>query len=267
MKDYYDILQVRRQASPAEIKRAFRKLALQYHPDKNPEASAEQYFKEVNEAYEVLSDPSEKASYDFRLQSAFADESEPEPAPVTRVHRDPAYRRTRPAKPYKSDRQRMFEFMEQYLPVTTKFTQMAFVVSMLFAIDILLPAQTTDEVVLRLKEVKTHSRNGSTSWWVIQTDKGSAITVPFETNGYFNSGERIKVRTSPILKVPFTVQSSDASVPVRKTIYGVFIFAPLSLLLTSVYGMIFRKRIDYSFNTGVVCLILLGFVMVIYIVL
>src|SRR4030065_1138714 len=63
-RDYYAVLGVSRGASQAEIKRAFRRLAMQYHPDRNREDGAEERFKEVNEAFEVLSDPDRRASYD-----------------------------------------------------------------------------------------------------------------------------------------------------------------------------------------------------------
>lgn len=65
VKDYYEILGVPRSADEKEIKKAFRKLAQQYHPDKNPgDAAAEQKFKEINEAYTVLSDADKRAKYD-----------------------------------------------------------------------------------------------------------------------------------------------------------------------------------------------------------
>jgi curved DNA-binding protein len=64
-KDYYKILGVERNASDAEIKSSFRKLALQYHPDRNPgNKDAEEKFKEINEAYEVLSDPQKRERYE-----------------------------------------------------------------------------------------------------------------------------------------------------------------------------------------------------------
>ena len=64
-KDYYKILGVERNASQPEIKRAYRQLALQYHPDKNPDdESAESRFKEINEAYEVIGDPAKRAKFD-----------------------------------------------------------------------------------------------------------------------------------------------------------------------------------------------------------
>lgn len=64
-KDYYDILGVDKEASAKEIKKAYRKLAAKYHPDKNPgDKKAEQKFKEINEANEVLSNPDKRKKYD-----------------------------------------------------------------------------------------------------------------------------------------------------------------------------------------------------------
>jgi len=63
-KDYYKTLGIAKTATDDEIKKAYRKLALRYHPDKNKAANAEEKFKEVAEAYEVLSDKSKREVYD-----------------------------------------------------------------------------------------------------------------------------------------------------------------------------------------------------------
>src|SRR5919108_4233699 len=64
-RDYYDVLNVPRNASKEEIKNSYRKLALQYHPDRNKAAGAEEKFKEISEAYAVLSDDEKRKRYDM----------------------------------------------------------------------------------------------------------------------------------------------------------------------------------------------------------
>jgi curved DNA-binding protein len=71
-QDYYKVLGVSRDASAEEIRKAYRKLAMKYHPDRNPDdKQAEERFKEINEAYQVLNDPQKRAHYD-RLGSAYS---------------------------------------------------------------------------------------------------------------------------------------------------------------------------------------------------
>ena len=62
--DYYETLGVNRQDSEEDIRKAFRKKAMEYHPDRNKAPDAEEKFKEINEAYQVLTDPKKRVQYD-----------------------------------------------------------------------------------------------------------------------------------------------------------------------------------------------------------
>ncbi|ASW02606.1 DnaJ C-terminal domain-containing protein [Paraburkholderia aromaticivorans] len=79
-KDYYEILGLERSASQDDIKRSYRKLARKYHPDVSKHADAEDRFKELGEAYEVLKDPEKRAAYD-RMGSEWRNGQEFQPPP------------------------------------------------------------------------------------------------------------------------------------------------------------------------------------------
>jgi curved DNA-binding protein CbpA len=95
MKDYYSILGLSSNASERDIKTAFKRLAVQFHPDKNPNnPTAEERFKQINEAYQILSDPASKARYDYATWTG-GQASAATPEPESNIYYDERDRRWR----------------------------------------------------------------------------------------------------------------------------------------------------------------------------
>lgn len=69
--DHYTVLGVPSDSNEEEIRRAYKRLALRYHPDKNPDADAEEKFKQIAQAYEVLTDPEKRSIYDQQGENLF----------------------------------------------------------------------------------------------------------------------------------------------------------------------------------------------------
>lgn len=262
--DYYRVLGVSYSANEAQIKHAFRRLAIKYHPDKNPDPRAESFFKEVNEAYDVLSDPEKKRVYDLRLNNPLADLVQSQTAPR---HRDPAYRPASQKVYRKSERENLRDLMKQYLPVAQKAIFVCFAISFGFFIDYVWPRKIHDEKIERTALRRTYSRNASTTWWVIETSGNHQIDLPFEFSESFPPGQSVTIHASAFLDIPTLVSNSDHVIPIKKSIYGNFVFAPATLLILSSLGMFFRRNVEYGFNFGVISFVVLLFTIAIILIL
>jgi hypothetical protein len=255
--NYYQVLGVKSSASHDEIKRAYRRLAVMYHPDKNRDPEAENIFKSINEAYEVLGDPSKKQGYDLKLQSPFVNVSPEEQSGP--VHRDPAYRPSRPRVYRKSDRERLHDLMAEYMPWAIWVTKLCFAFSVLMAADYTLPYHHSYEEITGTAVRRTQSRNYATSWWVITTSKGHTIDLTYEFSEHFKTGNAVEVHSTLLFNIPRILTSEDLTVRLKKSIYGNFIFAPGALLLFSSLGLYYRKNIEYGFNLSVTSFVIFIF--------
>jgi hypothetical protein len=253
--DYYQVLGVKYSASYDEIKRAYRRLAVLYHPDKNRDPAAENVFKNINEAYDVLSDPAKKRLYDLRMQAPFADVVEDSPP----RHRDPAYRSSRPRTPRKGERERMRQLMREYMPWTIRITQFCFVFSLLIVVDYMMPMRVNSLEIVETNVRRTYTRNFATTWWVIRTDGGHVIDVSYEFSDHFATGRQIEIFSTRLLNVPRRLQSDTLAVRLNKSIYGNFLFAPIALLFFSTLGLFFRKNVEFGFNLGITSFLILIF--------
>lgn len=253
--DYYQILGVKYSASHEEIKRAYRKLAVLYHPDKNPDPAAENTFKHINEAYDVLGDPVKKSMYDLKFQSPFTSTPYEEP----RRHRDPAYRTARPKVHRKSERERLREIMEEYMPWAIRITQFCFGFSLLIIVDYALPNRVTHQKIIETNVRRTITRNYATTWWVMKTDGGQTIDIAYEFSDHFATGREIDISNTWLFNIPRKVESDTIAVRLKKSIYGNFIFVPIALLFFSAFGLFFRKNVDYGFNLSITSFLILIF--------
>lgn len=250
MKDYYQILGIGSQASDAEIKKAYRKLAVKYHPDKNPVDSTDELFKEINEAYEVLSDPEKKHRYDSGENIL--------KSPPTTQHRDPAYhRRARPyAAPQKKDNLQR-ELMKQYLPIAKWISQIAVVASIMIIMDFIIPYNQDQEIIVEVQKVYMASRTGrivDPFLVLLITESGKKLEVSYEFN-VVRLDAPIVVHRSTILGVPTKVVSQnnpDNQERIQKSIYQNLIFFPIILAIFSLLSRFVSNNIESEFNIGLV---------------
>ncbi len=252
MKNYYFILGLTTNAQVFEIKQAYRKLALQFHPDRNSSKEAEAIFKEINEAYEILGDPQNKFNYDRLLKGVAG------PTP----HRDPRYR-PRPPGSYvaPSKRREILETMRTYLRHAVFVSRIALLFSAILIADLTLPSDKQ-----RKEVVKTQSRSeyrGSRSMQ-LELQDGDKISLNPQSASEFKRGSQIVIYTSALFAVPLILENETThfktKIPV--SIYGNFIFLPLVLLITSLLGTFYWKGVEFRFNLGVVnfVLMLLSFI-------
>ena len=243
MKDYYQVLGLNSSATAAEIKIQFRKLVLQYHPDKNSSPAAASRIREINEAYDVLGDPDKKIQYDYsRNNLVFQHSSTP--------HRDPAYRRARPyRRPTVSNQYLM---MQQCLPYVTKLIYFALFFCAFLMLDLVLPKKIQEETVVDKRSYITRGRGRSYhSSDIVYTNKGTEFQIDLENTRPLEDGKVIFVSYTRIQNIPVRVaDGAYFSVRVPATIFGNFIFAPIILLILSVLGFYFRKNVSMVFNLG-----------------
>lgn len=264
MKNYYSILGVSTTAHAADIKRTYRRLALQYHPDKNPNPAAEQFFKEVNEAYDVLGDPQKRYAYDQRLLNPVY--TAPVEQPVQR-HRDPRYR-SAPNRPTSSKRvDNTYELMKDYLPNVVVITKSLVILSIVILIDFLSPRQTLhEEYESRRCMSGRGGRSGSNSHCIIKTAQGSSFRLESDNLGILTNADTMVLEKTWIIREVTSVRKGDQKVNISSSIYGIFIFAPFILLIFSIAAYVLRKNVYWGFNLGITSALLFVFNIVFYLV-
>lgn len=258
MKDYYSILGLSSTASAAEIKRVYRRLAVMYHPDKNPSPEAESLFKEINEAYDVLGDPAKKQLYDQRWQNPFQELIQEEPVVQ---HRDPRYRGRRPRgyRPATSSRYTTKDLMQEYLPKVIGFCRVGALLGFLLLVDFFLPATESTERVLNVYSVYRSGRYGGQhfSHQIMITNEGARIKFYNNDALGFPIGAAVLIKRTPILSTVRRI-SNDTSDVELDNIYGAVGIVPLIMFIISLLGLLTsRSNVEYAFNLSIGAAILL----------
>lgn len=252
MKDYYAILGVPAHATPSEIKKAFRKLAVLYHPDKNPSPQAKPLFQEIIEAYDVLGDAQKRAQYDARLANPLAELFTEPP----RTHPDPAYRRprrprpTRPRGPSES-----YLLRRDSLKYLLWISRAGLIVTTLFFVDYFLPYHQVQEAIVEMYSVKTRGNN---VYYRIKTEGGEDLRVyDFNLREFGRTGV-VDMNVTAIYKTVMSVSNRAGTYHawVAYT-YTTLIFFPILLFVNSLLALIYRKRVEFCFNLNVTACILL----------
>ncbi len=238
-------------ANDTEIKHSYRRLALQFHPDKNPTPEAEAIFKEVNEAYEVLGDPLRKAIYDQMLRGVPAEEQIQEPV---KTHRDPRYRpkptTNAPRRP--THREEILAMMASNLRYALMISRLTLLFSVVLIADYSLPPVKT------ITEVLTENPTNRGSSFKLELRDGKTVSVSREGARNLRKATKIGIYRSAWFSIPLTLEDelTHYRTDVQLSIYGNFIFWPILLLLTSLVGTFYWKGVEFRFNVGVVNLIL-----------
>lgn len=249
LKNYYFILSLNIYANEAEVKRAYRRLAVQFHPDKNNSPEAEEIFKEVNEAYEVLGDPVKKAIYDQMLRGEqVAEHIEPP------KHRDPRYR-PRPQAPAQprtpTHRQEILAMMAENLRYALMVSRLTLLFSIILIADYSLPPVKTKTNV-----VTENPTRGSS--YKLELRDGRSVSISREAAKKLRRATQITIYRSAWFSVPRALEDERTHfrTSIDLSIYGSFIFWPILLLLSSLVGTFYWKGVEFRFNVAIVNFIL-----------
>jgi hypothetical protein len=250
--DYYAVLGVPESASQQDIKRAYRKLAVLYHPDKNPDPQAELRFKEIAVAYDVLSDEFKRQAYDMRFMPMLQ-ELVVTPQPESPPHRDPRYRPKASTARRGSRKPTQRELMQRYLPKFFWINKAAMAFLMVLTLDYVLPAQHRTEQIIQMDARRIHTKNGErTTDYHTVTDRGTILEMSNGDALHFDVSDHVEVHTTPIFSTILRITNLREHYEVVKYgIYGPPGIIPLLMLLTAGLALLARPGVEMSFSLTV----------------
>jgi len=246
VKDYYSILGVHKNASERTIHEAYKRLVKRYHPDFNPSPEALEILKEINEAYEVLTNPDLRPKYDNT-----AHETRLEPA----YYRPPAY---------ESNTQRLNRLTKENVYIFAWCCKIGLTIAILIGFDVLIPPQVSSEEIADM-QYRTSRGRGRYHWVEIYTYHRSFKIYPGgQSQTGVEVGKVVKLKISRLFRNVLSIQGEDSTeAKWVARLYTNLSFFPIILFIASLSGVYFKDKIDWvlsfgtvSFATGSICLVL-----------
>ena len=252
MKDYYKILGIDRYATDTSIKKAYRELAVKYHPDKSKSETTHQKFTEINEAYQVLKNKEKRENYNLiydynqlnknreESESVFSSWSDYDPkAAGRRRYYGPVYARPE-------------EFIDvtPYIKSVRVISWMSFFFTIMLFMDHILPEQTYNQTI---KAKLTTYKSENT---IIVAMEQYEFPLSYTSAKLIRKGDEAVITFSPIFNIPekLIVNTDDDTYTFRPHygIYNIFSFFLVILLITSYIGMFQKKNNpELIFSAGV----------------
>lgn len=256
MKDYYAILGIPPEASQAQIKRAYRKVVRQIHPDVNPDPDAQELIKAVNEAYAILGNDAQRRAYDEQRRNPIRYE---EP-PVQPRHRDPAYHR-KPWSVPRAEANSQQDVMAKALPFMKPIHWIACMLCFVLIVDFCLPRTRQAETVVSMNTLEF--RKGWQGY--VKTDSGRELNLSGSDFLMLEVGDQLSITESAVLNVIVKIQRTkgDGEITNLATLYSNFIFLPILLIASCGIWLSSIGTIEFRFNLGLVSAFLIIFTLII----
>ncbi|WBA40708.1 J domain-containing protein [Hymenobacter canadensis] len=238
---YYAVLELSTQASPEDIRRAYRRLVLSTHPDRTPDPAQHRRYLAINEAYETLSDPARRAAYD----AALARLQQPDPAPEAAFesHPDPAMRRRgfrrRPLSKAEAAARVQASYPAQYaryMPWARRVNWALLLCALLLLLDSQWNTKYVDQEVRRVTEHVVRGKGGTLDSYVrIETPD---LNFRLDQN-MLREGEMIDVECSALFKQARIIWPAGNADPDRRIFIDTFydlLFLPATMAVVAAIG-------------------------------
>lgn len=229
-------------------------LVQEFHPDINPDPSAAEKIREINEAYEVLGDAQNKIEYDNKLLNPYPQQ---QPTAAASVHRDPRYRRSQ--RPIKREN-RQLELVKEYVHLAVKASWAGCILCFFLLIDYCYPRHVVSDVAHGLYSETL----GRTQTHYLSCESGRLIKIRYEDKETLERNKPVEIIETGITSIALEVYFPEKDYHIRSlaTIYRNYAFVPVLLLICSVLCLVVKDKVEFRFNLGIVSFFLLIFTII-----